>query len=528
MKKKIFALSLASALMVGTFAFVLSHQNSVDMFGVKATPCAHAHVNHYARVEPTLLKSGVEEYWVCCECHTSYKDSGLTEAFENTAGGVSNPSDGRYIAPLGSPVYANMTKGTVSEEAAGSPIFTTVYERTAQGFDILKDTDDANIDVYERLAFQVKAGVWFIIRGSWDYSFSPNNWRNFELVQTSSGVWDIYAGLTADGMALKVSGVEGHTLQDVMILKGESSTYYVTNLRGIRVEPSLKKVRNASVASLSSDVVALDAPSGFTSVSKGATTYNDDNQGQNFLVNIDGSGYQYLTFAFQTKNRSFSNYGWAVGLAKDTWFIVTITNDGGTYSSVVKDLSGTTKFSYSGKASFSAALPYYNFGGSENLVWISTEVRGLRIAPTLEKVANASVNYTYGEVLELDAPEGFESVIKGQPYEGSVSYDHQGKTFLVDIDGSDFEYLTFAFRTENRRFCNSGWGGACAMNTWFIVTITNDGGAYSSVVKDLSGNTKMSYSEKASFKAALPYYNYDGTEPVMIWNTTEVRGLRKA
>ena len=45
---------------------------------------------------------------------------------------------------------------------------------------------------------------------------------------------------------------------------------------------------------------------------------------------------------------------------------------------MITDLNGTEKFGYSGKASFSAALPYYKYDGSADpLVWITTEVRGL-------------------------------------------------------------------------------------------------------------------------------------------------------
>ena len=106
-------LTLFSAICVGASILAVKYGSGSRQV-VSATNCEHHHVNHYNRVEPTVDTSGVAEYWVCCECHTSFQDENLTTSFLNTSGSPSDPTDGRYLAPLSETVTITVVNGTGS------------------------------------------------------------------------------------------------------------------------------------------------------------------------------------------------------------------------------------------------------------------------------------------------------------------------------------------------------------------------------------------------------------------------------
>ena len=81
-------------------------------------------------------------------------------------------------------------------------------------------------------------------------------------------------------------------------------------------------------------------------------------------------------FAFLTKNRNFCDNTWGVALAKDTWFLAKFTINGtNDVSCSIYAADGTLKFSYANKASFAAALPYYNYSGENLMEFYCTEIR---------------------------------------------------------------------------------------------------------------------------------------------------------
>lgn len=274
-----------------------------------------------------------------------------------------------------------------------------------------------------------------------------------------------------------------------------------------------------------SEAVEETAPEGFTKVSKGTISYEGDLQSKEFLKNIDVTGFSTIYFAFKTENRRFCDKNWENPIPLNEWHYVTITrNQNGTLTSVIKNAKGIALITYSDATSFRNALPYYNWDGDQPfMVWYSTEVLGIRHDAVGTMVAPSSVA-SY-ESLSESAPLGYFYVTKG-----TVTYSdsNQGQTFLTNLDISEYSSVYFAFKTANRRFCNSAWESPLTIGVWYFVTITNNGdGTYTSVIKDGDGNTKFGYENKNSFKESLLYYNWDGSEPNAVWYSTEVRGTAK-
>ena len=271
-----------------------------------------------------------------------------------------------------------------------------------------------------------------------------------------------------------------------------------------------------------SEVVDEIAPVGYSVVSKGTIPFTDDDQGKEFLKNIDINNYSSVNFAFKTENRRFCGSHWENPIPLGEWHYVTITkNQDGTFSSAIKNEEGSMLISYESATSFRNSLLYYNWDGSEpNMVWYSTEVLGYKLDPIGDLVAESSV-LPFERVVE-PAPYGYSRVTKGTT---TYSDANQGKTFLSNIGISRYSSVYFAFKTENRRFCNSAWGSPLPTGQWFFVTVTNNNdGTYTSVIRDANGIEKFGYANKASFAESLPYYNWDGSEPNMVWYSTEVRG----
>lgn len=280
-------------------------------------------------------------------------------------------------------------------------------------------------------------------------------------------------------------------------------------------------------------VVDMVAPEGYQIVSKNTATYGDGKQGFSFISDLDLNAIENkVNFMILVKNGSLCQKGWdgSTALAKDKWYSVEITkNTDDTYSSVVKDEEDNIKIHYSNQSHVgtyanetqdSTALPYYQYGGVPEIY--STEVYGMRCNDeTFNQLVSDSA-VPSSTFVDMISPKGYKTVVLNSK---TFNDNDQGKTFLKEIDISNYASVSFAFRTKNRRFCKSDWSSPLAKDTWFIITITKDGGTYSSVVKDLSGTTKFSYSGKDSFSAALPYYNWDGSAPNLEWYSTEVRGV---
>lgn len=274
-----------------------------------------------------------------------------------------------------------------------------------------------------------------------------------------------------------------------------------------------------------SEVVNEVAPEGYTIVSKGTVSYEGDLQGKEFLMNIDINGFSRVSFAFKTENRRFCDVDWSNPVPLNEWHFVTMTkNQNGTFSSVIKNAAGETLISKNSATSFRNAMLYYNWDGDQDfMVWYSTEVIGVRLDPVGTFVSASSVSSF--ETLSESAPNGYTSVTKG-----TTTYNdaNQGNTFLANIDISGYSSVYFAFKTANRRLCNSAWGSPLTIGDWYYVTITNNNdGTYTSVIKDSNGTAKFGYENKPSFKDSLLYYNWDGSEPNLVWYSTEVRGTAK-
>ena len=274
-----------------------------------------------------------------------------------------------------------------------------------------------------------------------------------------------------------------------------------------------------------SEIVNETAPEGYSMVSKGTVSYEGDLQSKVFLKNIDINNYSRVFFAFKTENRRFCDNQWGNQIEMGVWSFVTITkNQNGTFSSVVQDALGNTLFGYQNKASFRECLPYYNWDGDQPFMeWYSTEVLGIKLDPVGTFVASSSV--ASFEMVSEAAPVGYTKVTKGT---ATYTDNNQGQTFLANLDISNYSSVFFAFKTANRRLCNSAWGSPLTIGDWYYVTVTNNNdGTYTSVVKDASGNSKFGYEGKASFKESLLYYNWDGSADPMVWYSTEVRGILK-
>ena len=274
-----------------------------------------------------------------------------------------------------------------------------------------------------------------------------------------------------------------------------------------------------------SEVVNEVAPEGYSVVSKGTISYEGDLQGHEFLKSIDINNYSEVRFAFKTENRRFCDSHWGNPIPTGAWHFVTFTkNQDGTFSSAIKNAAGETLISNNAATSFRSAFLYYNWDGDQPFMdWYSTEVLGIKLDAVGDFVSGSSVT-NYEAVTEA-APVGYSKVTKGT---ATYTDSNQGQTFLANLDISNYSSVFFAFKTANRRLCNSAWGSPLTIGDWYYVTVTNNNdGTYTSVVKDVSGNSKFGYEGKASFKESLLYYNWDGSADPMVWYSTEVRGILK-
>lgn len=460
--------------MVGTFAFVASQ--NLEKFGIiSATPCAHEHVNHYAEVTPTLYKSGVSEYWVCCSCHISYKDAGLTEAFENTSGNPTDPTDGRYLAPLGESVeygFRGENVAASSEAAPAGYAFTEVYQ--LENANIRNQfATDTSVEGVLKVSFAAKTATkYWASRGDWLYA--PGYWYVFELENTAVDTWNITVYTATSGATKKTyTALTGNSLSTLLNITSENDTSYVTNLRVLR-DASNKGIAEAAVED--SELVNDMGSSllRFKQVSHKTLVGGDNLQGKTFIDNPILDGVTFAEFAFLTMNRPLCNNTWAIGLSTKTWYLAKFTvaaeND---VSCSIYTLDGTVKFSYEHKTSFAASLPYYNFSGNgEDMEFYSTEIRSVvnkTITTTKIDECAFSSNGVKMDPAFVNAPHGFEQVSHWRNDEAA----ELNGVYYSGLDLSGYATVTFAAKTTGYFLLNN-WSDV-VVNKWIVFELTNNG-----------------------------------------------------
>ena len=278
----------------------------------------------------------------------------------------------------------------------------------------------------------------------------------------------------------------------------------------------------------------MNAPMGYQVVTKSSITYGNDKQSYGFLGNLDLYAIEEKAyFMILTKNGALCQNDWSQGsvLTEDKWYSVEITkNEDLTYSSTIKDENGNIKIQYSNKPSIgggpgSTVLPFYHWGETDTDIY-STEVYGYRYNDeTFDTLVSDSAVPSY-TVTDIISPIGFKTVTLNN--KTFVDSD-QGKVFLKDIAIDNYQSVSFAFKTKNRRFCKSDWSAPLPVDTWYICTFElNSGGAYDCVISTLTGETKITYENVTSFSGGILYYNWDGSAPALEWYSTEVRGVLKS
>lgn len=514
--------------MAGTFTIALAQNANVERFDfVGAVPsCEHESVNHYSEVEPTLYKSGVSEYWVCCECHKSFKDAGLTEVFENTSGNPTDPTDGRYLAPLGEATekafigdsFYNAGVSVSAEAAPAGYAFTTVYE--IANINIRNIFDNfAVVDGFSRISFGLKtASKWFSIRGDW--AWSGNSWKIFELVKNNDGKWDIYGATAGNALALKHSNIDNRILSanssanadSILALAAENDTCYVTNLR-VMYDGGFSTIESAHVGA-SASISSEPAPTGYSFTKVYELTGSNINQIIDSSANVDG--ISMVSFAMKA-GVYYASHGWGAGgwsysgswkvfelvkTGSDTWNIYT--------ENTVVGYNNGLELKGSGSGHTLSAILQFT---SDPSTYYITNLRVLRDGKA--KIAETAVS-------------GSESVINMSPTFLQFSQvskktlpENQGQPFITapsKLDG--VTEVEFAFLTKNRSLCDNAWAVALAKDTWFIARFTIVSSTdVSCSIYDASGTLKFSYQNKGSFAAALPYYNYSGVELMEFYST---------
>ena len=532
MKKKRFIILTTTLLGLAAVGFTVVSAQNGDVFEHNAeatgTNCAHTSVNHYNGIEPTIYKSGMSEYWVCCACHKSFKDSGLTEEFENTSGAPTDPTDGRYLAPLGEATekafigdsFYNAGVSVSAEAAPAGYAFTTVYE--IANINIRNIFDNfAVVDGFSRISFGLKtASKWFSIRGDW--AWSGNSWKIFELVKNNDGKWNIYGATAGNALALKHSNIDNRILSanstasadSILALTSESDTCYVTNFR-VMYDGGFSTIESAHV-SASASISSEPAPTGYSFTKVYELTSSNINQIINSSANVDG--ISMVSFAMKA-GVYYASHGWGAGgwsysgswkvfelvkTGSDTWNIYT--------ENTVVGYNNGLELKGSGSGHTLSAILQFT---SDPSTYYITNLRVLRegkakIAETAvsgsESVTNMSPTFLqFSQVSKKSLPEN-----QGQPFITAPS----------KLDG--VTEVEFAFLTKNRSFCNNTWATALAKDTWYLAKFTiNSASDVSCSIYDASGTVKFSYANKGSFAAALPYYNYSG-EQLMEFYSTEI------
>ena len=522
------ALSLVGALLAGSFAFVLSNQKLNKLGSVDALDCSHNHVNHYSEVAPTLETSGVAEYWVCCDCHTSFKDEGLTEAFANTSGSPSDPSDGRYLAPFGEATEVAFigdsfysSSATVSAEPAPAGYaFTKVYQFDGNIRNIFDNY--AVVDGFTKISFAAKtSSKYFSCRGDW--AWSGGSWKIFELVQTAPGTWDIYGATAGNALTLRHSSISNRILSansnanadSILNFTCENDTCYVTNFRVIR-EGEFASIDSAHFSDTAT-VSAEPAPTGYSFTKVYQVT--NASIGTIFNSNANVDGLTRITFAAKTASKYFASHGWGDGgwSYSPSWKVFELIKTGADTWDIYTETTA---------AGYNVGLVLKGSGSGHTL----SAILQLSCDPDTCYVTNLRVSRVANSVIAETAVAGSESV--NDMHSSFLQFDqvskkslpeNQGQPFIVNPNLDGVAAAEFAFLTKNRSFCDNAWGVALDKDTWFLAKFTiNGANDVSCSIYAADGTLKFSYANKASFAAALPYYNYSG-ENLMEFYCTESR-----
>lgn len=529
-KALIVCLSAAVSILASVSVGIVAGKKGKMLRTAEATECSHTHVNHYDRVEPTLETSGVAEYWVCCECHKSFKDSGFNQVFENTDGNPTDSTDGRYLAPLGEAtektfigdLFYNSSASLSLEAAPEGYAFTKVYELASTNIRNIFD-NQAVVDGFKKISFGLKtASKWFSIRGDW--AWSGNSWKIFELVKNEDGTWNIYGATAGNALALKHSNISNRILSansgsnDDSILNAtcESDTCYVTNFR-VMYDGEFDFVESAHV-STSASVSALEVPAGYGF----DTVYEISNSNFANILNTSANveGLSMIAFGVKTASGYVASHGWsAPGFSFNgaSWKIFELVNTGSdTWNIYVENTSNGYNNGLELKGSFSGlTLSEILAFSSDPFTCYITNLIVLRDSKL--EIAEYAVASSESVLDMNSAFLQFKHVSKKSLPET------QGQPFIVSPDVSGVAHAEFAFMTKNRAFCDNTWGVALAKETWWIARFTiNSATDVSCSIYSVDGTVKFSYLNKSSFAAALPYYNYSGDD-LMEFYSTEIR-----
>ena len=319
----------------------------------------------YLKTEATEFENAV--YYKSCVCGeastTNFFSAEGTKLPTLVANSSFSPSEVvDEDAPEG---YSTVSKGDVG------------YADSDQGKLFLANID---ISAYSSVSFAFKTGNRRLCDNNWNSPLPIGEWHYVTVSQNIDGT---YTSVVKDANGNTIFSYESKvSFKDSLPYYNwdgdqPSMIWYSTEVIGIRLDPAGLFVANSSFEP--SETVNEASPKGYSTVKRGNVGYTDDDQGKTFLTNLDISAYSSVSFAFKTENRRLCNDKWGSPLAIGEWFFVTITNnDNGTYTSVIKDANGTTKFGYENKNSFRESLLYYNWDGDQpSMIWYSTEVRGI-------------------------------------------------------------------------------------------------------------------------------------------------------
>lgn len=142
--------------------------------------CMHESVNHYSKEEPTEFKPGHIEYWVCCNCHESFKDQYCVEKLETLSSPLMKGDD-RYLSPK-----------QVTHSLLNSNVINYLSAQT--------ETDQINaLKVNTPYNNQVGKTITFKNTGNTPYVITVSNDKNFtstKTYQTSSTTFTFEKTLT--------------------------------------------------------------------------------------------------------------------------------------------------------------------------------------------------------------------------------------------------------------------------------------------------------------------------------------------
>ena len=84
MKKNLFIVAIASVAVSFSVAAFISETVTNNFKKVNGTTCLHSHIEEYPGYAPDNVNKGEMHHYACCECHTAWSDSELTNEIGNT------------------------------------------------------------------------------------------------------------------------------------------------------------------------------------------------------------------------------------------------------------------------------------------------------------------------------------------------------------------------------------------------------------------------------------------------------------